>query len=201
MFELHRGKRIGLLLILIVLISMNKPTMGMNPLSNLIKTPGQAGNPLKQLPKTTSGFLGQKPGRPTFLVFVHPQCPCLETTAHQIEILRTQIIDEANFHALVCWPEDKSIQWTNSESTQKLAQVRTLTVTLDRNGNKTTEFGICTSGHLLVYGCDEQLLFSGGLIDPDDSKKSSSHSGYDFEFAQSRRRIDKVRPGIRITHY
>ncbi len=102
----------------------------------------------------------------TLLMFVHPDCPCTQSSLAELErLLAQQSVRPINTHIILPVPND-------AESTHKITNVfpRSLSLypfqekhILDKNAQLTRLFGIRTSGHCLLFDQSGQLLFSGGL--------------------------------------
>lgn len=99
--------------------------------------------------------------RPTLLVFSHPRCPCTRATFRELE----RILCDARFRI------DLRVVFAGSELTSAkpeeiplyaAAQLPLAEIYVD-NGQLAKQFGVETSGQVLLYNADGELQFSGGV--------------------------------------
>ncbi|WP_166831099.1 RedB [Thalassoroseus pseudoceratinae] len=107
-------------------------------------------------------FSGHKQGRPTIVLFYHPKCPCTFATVRSLERLSMRFHNEPQIHAVAYCPENKTDVWIESRTTSSLRSLPGSRVHIDREGRMCQQFGVTTSGHILVYDSDGHLTFSGG---------------------------------------
>ncbi len=124
-------------------------------------TPGEAGVQQSLWPANCSLNLDQH--RPTLLMFVHPRCPC--SRASLSELARTMAIAGEDISARVVFfaPDPETADWSGGELRPIAEAIPSLEVVDDRDGQLAAQFGIATSGHVLVYQPGGELVFSGGL--------------------------------------
>ena len=102
---------------------------------------------------------------PLLLVFIHPRCSCTRATLEELD----RLLEDSRAHvqiALIVY-RSKAIDATVDVSTgvfegAKLLH-RLVQVFPDRNGALAHRFGAATSGEIVLYGADGQLLFQGGI--------------------------------------
>lgn len=134
---------------------------GLALLTDWDTAPGAQGSPPRVWPASAPRRLDGE--RPTLLMFAHPRCPCtrasLEVLA-QIVALHTGVV---NVQVLFWAPAAADADWTNSDLWKQAHAIPGITVSSDADGRETARFGIKTSGHVLLFGADGKLLFSGGI--------------------------------------
>ncbi len=101
--------------------------------------------------------------KPTIVFFYHPHCPCTRATIRNIERALTNCLCNPRIIAFAFIPEGKSESWIESDTTRKLRTFKGTQVYPDQAGLITRKFRVVTSGHILVYDRDKQLVFSGGV--------------------------------------
>jgi hypothetical protein len=92
-------------------------------------------------------------GAPLTAMFVHPKCPCTVASLRMLEQLANSRKDLR--FVVVAW-RPKGSGWRPET---------TLSIFLDEGGVETRRFGVTTSGHVMAFGGDGAVLFSGGLTD------------------------------------
>ena len=125
--------------------------------------PGAAGVSPSMLP--ASAPVATSPGRPTLLLFAHPGCACTQATLGELERLLTDVgPDRAPvIHVLLCRPDQEDDGWTEGPVRSRAERLAEARVSVDAGGALAREFGVTTSGTALLYGCDGDLLFRGGI--------------------------------------
>jgi hypothetical protein len=100
---------------------------------------------------------------PTLLMFVHPRCSCSRASLAELADLMEKDHGQVSAWVVFLKPELSTSDW---EQTGLLAQARSIPgvrVLLDQGGAEAKRFGVHTSGHVILYGNEGQLLFSGGI--------------------------------------
>ena len=109
---------------------------------------------------------------PTLLMFIHPKCPCTQSSLRELEVLLAQSNERVNAHLLFIQPEGVSSGWVERSGTwSRASTIRGVSVHLDKGGELARIFGSRTSGHTVLYDTDGKLLFEGGIT------ASRGHSG------------------------
>ena len=106
------------------------------------------------------------PGRPTLLMIAHPQCSCTRASLNELRRLIVRFGELETppvVYLSVIVPEGAGPGWTDGPVLRNAATIRGLNVVLDPGGRFAERFGATTSGHVLLYGADGSLLFSGGI--------------------------------------
>jgi hypothetical protein len=106
------------------------------------------------------------PGQPLLLMVAHPRCVCTRASLNELRRLaaRFQGLRPAPAMVLsIVAPAGTGPGWTEGPVLRNAASIRGLRVVLDPGGRFAARLGATTSGHVLVYGADDSLLFSGGI--------------------------------------
>lgn len=101
--------------------------------------------------------------RARIVVAVHPRCPCTRATVSELARAVGVVGDRVVIDALVYAPAEGDASWADTGLVRALGAIPGVRVRLDPHGRRAAAFGLKTSGHALVYGRDQRLVFSGGL--------------------------------------
>lgn len=133
--------------------------------------------------------------RATLVVFIHPRCPCSRATLGELARLLANAPTEIGCDVAVALfqPSAAGDEWRDT-SLHRLAQgIPTVRTVPDRDGAEARRFGAITSGHVVLYGSDGALRFSGGIT------PSRGHEGHNAGraaiLAALARQPDPVAPG------
>lgn len=96
------------------------------------------------------------------IMFVHPKCPC---TRASIAELRNLMEGNSDLKATVyCYrPSSEKAGWEKSEIWKEAQKIDNVTLVVDVDGAKAGVYRIVTSGQVLLYDVNENLVFSGGI--------------------------------------
>lgn len=132
---------------------------------------------------TQPGLLGNVPGvwpkqegihydhqRPTLLMVLHPFCACSKASLHELSRLMSIVPEKTNTSIIVVGKPDNTLR----RDLDALKSVFGVNIVLDPSGDKARQFGLETSGHVILYDQQGQLMFSGGIT------PSRGHQGDNF---------------------
>lgn len=105
-------------------------------------------------------------GRPTLVMLAHPLCPCTESTLVELEGLTNRLHGLFDTHILFHEPAPgmgSADQWSASRLRAMAERLPGTRVHADSGSRLAKHFGAYTSGHVLLYGSDGDLRFSGGI--------------------------------------
>ncbi len=120
-----------------------------------MQSPGKGGASPNRFPSVNRVALNNN--KPTVLVFVHPLCPCTPATISQLETITTA----AHITVIQSGPAvGLNKPDTSHRSTQDHRLGRQMS---DASGELSRAFGAMTSGHVVAYSPEGELLFSGGV--------------------------------------
>jgi len=132
--------------------------IGMVKVGGWIGTPGRSGPVRDHWPLGTT--LVQRSGRPTLILFAHPMCPCLKATRTELERVLLEIPTPLDLVIEVFSPAEGGFTWSPETLCGSLKHPRLI---LDPDGSDALRFGVRISGHVLLYGEEGGLIFSGGI--------------------------------------
>jgi hypothetical protein len=99
----------------------------------------------------------------TLLMFAHPQCPCTRASIEELNRLLAQSHGAVAAHVLFFKPAGFPTDWTRAGLWQSASAIPGVMVHDDLNGSQARQFGAETSGYVLLYDTQGQLLFQGGI--------------------------------------
>ena len=105
----------------------------------------------------------QRPGRPTLLVMLHPQCSCSRATVAELARLMARNDGRLDAYVLVLAPASEPDAWIKSDLWRAAAAIPGVRVIADADGADARRFGAVASGQTMLYGGDGRLEFSGGI--------------------------------------
>jgi hypothetical protein len=111
------------------------------------------------------------PDVPTLVTMVHPHCPCSRASIGELALLMVQGQGRLNANVVFVKPQGFPEEWEKTDLWASAAVIPGVTVRVDNDGIEARRFGSRTSGQILLYSTDGQLLFSGGIT------SSRGHSG------------------------
>ena len=144
---------------------------------------GVAAGPPRSFP-TIAEFPRQS-SRPLLVMFVHPKCPCSRASINELARLAARCRDQMDLTALFVVPPGSPPDWHKTTLWENANAIPGLRVMTDPEGKLSTEFGVTTSGHCLVYDADEKLLFSGGITSGRGHEGDSSGRAIVTELARN----------------
>jgi hypothetical protein len=122
---------------------------------------GNAAHAPTRWPGSTLIDLSHK--RDSVLIFAHPGCPCTTATIEELNQLMCKRGSKVDAYVLLMTPSIKPANWSESPLRNRAASIKGVKVIADIDGAESRRFGASTSGQVLLFGTDEQLLFSGGI--------------------------------------
>ena len=102
-------------------------------------------------------------GRSTLLMFAHPHCPC--TRIALAELTETMARSRGNLSTTVMFVRPNGVEagWEKTSLWQRAQAIPGVRVECDAGGVEAARFGAMTSGHVLLYDPQGELVFSGGI--------------------------------------
>ena len=101
--------------------------------------------------------------RATLLLFAHPHCPCTRATLGELNRLLGKYPNRVATHIFFVKPEKAPSDWLHTSLWRSAASMRGVTIHTDRCGTQARLFGAQTSGYVVFYSPEGQLLFKGGI--------------------------------------
>lgn len=126
-------------------------------------TPGAMGRVPERWPADSG--LSFDPHRPLLVLFAHRNCPCTRATLHELEHILRQADAKARVVVVLVSPEEANADRVGAGIEEWARSLAGVEVALDPDGIEARRFRVRTSGHVLLYGADGRLLFSGGITE------------------------------------
>jgi hypothetical protein len=130
-------------------------------LLNYQSTAGAPGSPKTAWPGEVS--LERSLTSHTLLMFAHPRCPCTRASLRELAVIQGQCPDIKRARVIFFRPRRGGEEWTNSDLVRQAQAMTGVEVCWDEDGILARQFGIETSGHVLLYDAQGHLAFSGGI--------------------------------------
>lgn len=126
-------------------------------------TPGEPGVVPIIWPQTAN--LTPAKNSKTLLLFAHPRCPC--TRASLCELAELMALGQDQFQSQIIFlqPDSDAEKWRHSDLVAQANALSQASVIWDKTGELAMQFGVRTSGHVLLFDETGSLLFSGGITD------------------------------------
>ncbi len=129
---------------------------GIGALTRFSATRGEAPG---QIPESWPADLPRDGGRASLVMFAHPRCSCTHASISELARLLARAGERVETTVVFLRPEE--LGETNLvERAKSLPGTR---VVADLGGRLSERFGVRTSGHVVLYGSDGRLRFSGGI--------------------------------------
>ena len=96
----------------------------------------------------------------------HPKCACTRASLNELRRLIARfegLRQPPELYLSLIVPAGAKADWVDGPVLRNASSIRGLHVVLDPGGRFAARLGATTSGHVLVYGADDALLFSGGI--------------------------------------
>ena len=134
---------------------------GMLTLRRYSQTPAPMGRAVRSWP--ISSKLLPESNRPTFVIFLHPHCPCSKASFAVMQELVEKSAGQVKFYAVFVRPTNVASQWEQSDLYKRSVAFNKIATVVDDGGIEAKAFGALTSGQTYVYGPAGHLNFAGGI--------------------------------------
>lgn len=124
-------------------------------------TPGPAVHPPSRWP--ADSILERSDKAPTLVLFAHPGCPCTLSSMSLLSGVLPRFDGRVRTVVAVNRPSESQEGWEGPGWRSALGRLTQASVVYDVDGAEARRFGIVTSGHVVLYGLDGRLRFSGGI--------------------------------------
>lgn len=134
---------------------------GMTVLWNHEARPGMAAKAPERWPE--GSLFENSSSQTTMLVWIHPHCPCSRATIRELERLLVHFPKKVDCRVVLTRPPNCNDDFVETELTNTVRKLSQVTVVVDDDQREARRFGVSTSGQVLIYDCNAQLLFAGGI--------------------------------------
>ncbi len=101
--------------------------------------------------------------RPTFVMFIHPKCPCSVASIRMYEQAVGDRTDALTALFVFTKPADENDSWCHGAAWNMVAEIPNARRCVDQAGRIAAYFGAVCSGETYVYNWGGRLLFHGGI--------------------------------------
>ncbi len=99
----------------------------------------------------------------TLVMIAHPHCSCTRASIAELARLMTRLPDTVRAHVVFAVPEGMGPGWERTDLWSSAALVPRAQVHADFGRRLATRFGVQTSGQVLLYAPNDELVFAGGI--------------------------------------
>jgi hypothetical protein len=138
--------------------------IGMASLWAYTMAPGQSAAAPGRWPADSP--LPRASGQAALVLLAHPQCPCSRASVHELSRLMARAQGRLAAYVLFFLPQGYDEAWAKTDLWSSAAAIPGVSVRLDPAGSEARRFGALTSGQVLLYSTEGDLLFSGGSRPP-----------------------------------
>ncbi len=111
---------------------------------------------------------------PIILVFLDPRCPCARATIAELEIILASSGNQAMTRIVLVGSPEQGAAWVDDGTWANLVKLPGVELLRDDQGLEAKRFGVATSGQVLVFHHDGELVFQGGIT------PSRGHQGANY---------------------
>ena|SRR3989442_9212026 len=152
----HPASLLTLLPVWLALIAI-----GLSLLWSYEDTPGVAAAPPNRWPSASR--IKPSPGQATLVMLTHPQCPCTRASIEELDKLMAHCRGRLKAYVVVIKPDGAPINWEDGKILRSALTIPDVSVLVDQNGVEARRFHAETSGQVVLYNPEGNLLFSGGI--------------------------------------
>ncbi len=124
-------------------------------------TPGAVGDVAKVWPEESR--VVPDPARANLVFLAHPRCPCSRASLVELAQIMSRCRNLVTAHVLFIKSPQLPEEWEVTDLWHSAVAIPGVRVLADEGGVEARRFGGATSGHVLLYGTDGNLLYSGGV--------------------------------------
>lgn len=101
--------------------------------------------------------------RPTLVMILHPRCPCSRASVAELSRLLARLRTQPKTIVMCVIPPHAPESFGDTSMIEQAIALPGTTLFMDRGGIEADRFRGSTSGYVLLFGTNGQLLFSGGI--------------------------------------
>lgn len=165
----HKPTNRGVALTVLTVIWLCLVGIGMCSIWEYQTTPGEVTKSPQHWP--ADSLINHNPNRPTLIMFAHPRCPCTRASISELALLMEHCSGQVDARVLFFKSSEFPAGWEKTDLWSSAAAIPDVKVACDEKGSEAVIFHATTSGYVLLYNADGQLIFHGGITG------SRGHSG------------------------
>lgn len=101
--------------------------------------------------------------RTTVMMFLHPRCPCTESSLEELSRIITRCPDAASYYCVFVRPAGEPEGWEHGALWRQASAIPKVQIVVDDEGREAKRFGAMTSGVVFVFKPGGELAFEGGI--------------------------------------
>ena len=156
--KLTRSSKITLLFLAFWILLVGS---GMRMILAYDNSPGISASAPQMWP--TSTLISRQAGVATLVMMIHPHCPCSRASIGELALLMAEIPGPVNANVLFIQPQQFPEDWVKSDLWNTAASIPNVKVDIDVDASEARRFGSQTSGQVMLYDINGELLFNGGI--------------------------------------
>ena len=102
-------------------------------------------------------------GQTTVVMLAHPRCPCTRASLDELDRLMAEVGDRATAYVLFVRPPGVAAAWEQTDTWTRAHRIPHTQVRVDEGGAESARLGALTSGQVVAFDSQGQLVFSGGI--------------------------------------
>jgi hypothetical protein len=122
---------------------------------------GAAARPPAHWPEASA--IARGADRHTLVMLAHPKCPCTRASIEELSKLMTATRGRLSAFVIFVTPAKASSEWQQTDLRASAARIPGVTTIVDAGGREASSFGALTSGQVVLYDPQGQLIFHGGI--------------------------------------
>ena len=158
-------------------------TLGLGMLWQDAALPGATGATPAHWPSASRLRLAE--GRSTLVMFAHPACSCTRASMSELARLLTEVGDQVDASVVIFRPAEVPAGW-DARALSTRAEEIGAHVIWDDAGEEAQRFGAETSGFVVAYAPEENLLYAGGIT------VARGHQGASLGFQRLLQALDEA---------
>jgi len=134
---------------------------GLERMWRFATTPGAAAHASREWP--SSSLITPRPGHATLVMFVHPQCSCTSASLAELRNVLQRSRTPLSAWILLLQPQGAASEWQRARTAAEARLIANVTVVEDRDGSEAARFDAQTSGQVVLFDAQGQLVYEGGI--------------------------------------
>ena len=135
---------------------------GWSALSKYENTPGVEVSATSERWPTLSK-IERSENQPTMVMFLHPKCPCSRASMAQLSKIMAHSQNKVSVKVVFIKPSAFASDWVKTDLYRSAASTPGVDVLIDEAAQEAEVFHVQTSGQVMLYDREGQLVFNGGI--------------------------------------
>jgi hypothetical protein len=101
-------------------------------------------------------------GKTALIMALHPKCPCSRASVSELTKLYSHATKPLKIIVLAYKPAKEPDEWIESHALRSIRSLHA-EIVIDADGEEAKRLGMTTSGQIIVYDAEGNLVFDGGI--------------------------------------